>query len=216
VIAVNVIEHTESAQAFVQQLAAAVEPGGTLIIVCPDGERPWTELLIADHLWSFTAGHVMQLLARAGIGLATVNRAPEQLGGFVMITGSRARSNETTAWAPEHRRFGDAGAYLRTWRDLDATLIVRAGDRPLVCFGIGEAAGLLRAYAPRTWSQVSRCVLDAPERREFDGLGVDDYQQLSPRATILLGVRPSDQTRLAARIEADGHQVIRWDDLVKA
>jgi hypothetical protein len=90
----------------------------------------------------------------------------------------------------------------------------RTPPGPFVCFGISEAAGLLRAYAPRTWSRVERCVADDPESDAFGTLPVDEYRRVVTPMTLLLGVRPPSQTAVAARLRADGHVPITWHDLV--
>ena len=112
---------------------------------------------------------------------------------------------------------GDARTpYLEAWRRLDLPLARSAASGPLMCFGIGEAAGLLRAYAPHTWSRVTMCVGDSPETVQFGELQVDDYHRVAPPATTLLGVRPQEQPAVAERLEADAHLVVRWGHLVHA
>lgn len=217
VIAVNVLEHVESPSAFVSGLADAVENDGELVIVCPDGSHPWSQLLIADHLWSFTATHLARVLDLAGIAVTSTSFAPPSIGRFVMVTGRRsARNLRIAAERGSRLAITETRNYLRTWRDLDLMLSARASGGRLACFGIGEAAGLLRAYAPRTWQGVRRCVVDAPERDDFGDLPVNDYRCLEANAEVLLGVRPQDQPRIVARLEADGHRAIRWDDIVTA
>jgi hypothetical protein len=104
--------------------------------------------------------------------------------------------------------------YLQAWRDLDASLLQRCPSQ-LVAFGAGEAAGLLRIYAPQTWSRVRAVTLDDGSG-DYAGLPVSDYASLKPDTSqaVLLATRPAAQDTLVARLEADGHVPIRWDDLV--
>lgn len=222
VVSVNVVEHTRTPARFVEALAAALAPGGTLVLVCPDGSRPSSELVFADHLTSFTPAHLERMLSEAGVTVRAAGRSPADLGAFQMVVAERPRRSMP-------RRLADVPSgnveaviaakrdYLHRWRALDRALGDRSGDAPLVCFGIGEAAGLLRAYAPATWLRVTACMADAPEQSTFGELPVMEYAAAPAAAgPVLLGVRPASQAAVAARIEKDGHRVIRWDDLIPA
>jgi hypothetical protein len=84
----------------------------------------------------------------------------------------------------------------------------------VVCFGAGEAAGLLRAYAPRSWSRVVGCTVDAPSSATFGGLPVAPLDTVSSDVSLLLGVRPSDQRLLAERLQTRFPHVVEWYDLI--
>jgi hypothetical protein len=94
-------------------------------------------------------------------------------------------------------------------------LLDRCSANVLVAFGIGEAADLLRAYAPRVWSKVALVTCDGGGN-SYAGLPVIDYRLLSPNPLheVILAVRASIQPSLAERLSADGHRVVRWDDLL--
>ena len=221
VISVNVIEHTPAPVRFVESLAAALAPGGTLVLVCPDGSRPSSELVFADHLSSFTRVHLERMLNDTGLTAVRAPHAPDDLGAFQMVVARRQAAgsspvsdaaNGTAASLVQAKR-----DYLRRWEGLDGMLARRSGGASLICFGIGEAAGLLRAYAPATWSHVNACVADAPEQERFGDLPVMEYAALpSAERMVLLGVRPASQASVAARVANDGYRVIRWDDLIPA
>ena len=217
VISVNVLEHTEDPPRFLHHLAGATDDGD-VIVVCPDGRHPSTELLIADHLWSFMPAHLARWFDATGLHVTAIAAAPPSLGAFMLLRGTRAHTSIRVATASSPSAdLGDARTpYLEAWRRLDLPLARSAASGPLMCFGIGEAAGLLRAYAPHTWSRVTMCVADSPETVQFGELQVDDYHRVAPPATMLLGVRPQDQPAVAERLEADGHRVVRWDHLVHA
>ena len=217
VICVNVVEHADDPALFVSQLVDAMVPDGTLMIVCPDGRRPWAELLFADHASSFVPAHLAELLRRAACRIERVGEAPAALGPFMMIVARREASASLIVPMdidPVALR-RDKHAYLEQWRALDGALLARSATPKLVCFGIGEAAGLLRAYAPETWSRVVACAADAPDQAVFGDRPVTTPEGLSPGADLLLGVRPLAQEQLAARFR-DRYHVIRWDDLIPA
>ena len=216
VISVNVVEHTDDPMTFVAALAAMLAPGGTLVVICPDGGHPWSELVIADHRWSFTPAHLSGMVTEAGLRPVGMSSAPRELGAFQMVAG---RQMNAVSYDPPVPGSVDAliearRAYLEQWRVLDGLLEARAGTGALTCFGAGEAAGLLRAYAPATWSRVAGCTADAPEQERFDNLPVVHYADGLNARTMLLGVRPAAQPALAARLSGDGHAVVRWDDVI--
>jgi hypothetical protein len=221
VISVNVIEHTRIPARFVGALTRALAPEGTLVLACPDGSRPSSELVFADHLSSFAPVHLERILGEAGLTAVDAATSPDDLGRFQMIVARQsarpvARRSTGDSQGDSAAVIGARRAYLNGWRALDRVLAQRRGDAPLICFGIGEAAGLLRAYAPDTWRSVTACVADSPEQETFGELPVRDYGTTRRGAAVLLGVRPALQAAVAARVEHDGHRVIRWDDLIPA
>ena len=61
VVSINVIEHTLRPISFLLAAKAAVNDGGLLLVVCPDGSEAGSELLFFDHLYSFLSGKCRQL-----------------------------------------------------------------------------------------------------------------------------------------------------------
>ena len=212
VISVNVIEHTADPSAFIAALRVILEPQGTLIVICPNGDVPDVELLIADHLFSFVPAHLRELLAREGFVTDRIDLAPSTLGQFQMIVAHRgtapATAFERVQELSERRR-----TYLRQWRDLDTKLRERV-TAPLICFGAGETAGLLRAYAPVSWALVRACTFDGASGGTFGDLPIVPLDDVSPDASVLVGVRPSDQRLLMDRLRSRFDRVITWHDLV--
>lgn len=211
-LAVNVLEHVHDPITFLATLAR--HASREVVIVCPNGEVPSVELLFADHLYSLTRANVAVLFARAGLCTVRQTVAPPSLGEFVMTIGRRAESQPSPSVAEEsviRARF----EYLRSWQTLDAQLIARIGGSMVTCFGTGEAAALLRTYAPQSWARVEVCTADESAETTFGATPIVPYGKLSPR-TILLGTKPSVQPALTARLERDGHHVVSWSDLIAA
>jgi SAM-dependent methyltransferase len=212
VIAVNVIEHTTDPIAFLTALRAVLEPDGLLVIVCPDGAHPGLDLLFVDHVFSFSREHLGTLLARVGFQRLGASQAPRSLGTFQMAI-SRRRDASQTKPIPAPARVEDVTSYLERWRQLDERLHTRL-TRPVVCFGAGEAAGLLRAYAPRAWAWVRACTIDGSPQGRFGELPIVPLDAVADGAEVLVGVRPADQSRLAERLAARFRRVVTWYDLV--
>jgi SAM-dependent methyltransferase len=212
VIAVNVIEHAIDPVAFLTALRAALEPDGLLVIVCPDGARPGLDLLFVDHVFSFGREHIGTLLSRAGLQRLGASQAPRSLGAFQMSISRRRDVTQTRPIAASPRA-EDVKRYLDQWRQLDERLQPKL-DGQVVCFGAGEAAGLLRAYAPLVWSSVRACTVDGTAAGMFGELPIVPLESVAADSCVLLGVRPHDQPRLAERLSAQFRRVVPWYDLV--
>ena len=219
VVSVNVIEHVADPLGFLVRLRRAVLPGGVVLIMCPDGETPWFELLMSDHRWSFTRAALISLAVQAGFSVIAIDKAKGAIQAIALAPAlsrrCKAANGGYSALARERR------AYLARWRRLDETLLSRLTGRRLIGFGVGEAARLLRAYAPGTWRHVAAVTADDAQHAAEGGQrlgkpsvrlgelhGADDE--------LLLAVRPAAQARLVERFVARGLGVLRWDDVVMA
>jgi hypothetical protein len=183
-----------------------------LIVICPDGGKPGLELLFADHLFSFARPHLESVMAGAGLEVLAGSVAPRSLGAFQMVIARQADgAPAASSWAPTH--VAGRAEYLRRWHDLDRQLAERLSAE-VVCFGAGEAAGLLRAYASRSWARVVACTMDGATGGEFGGVPIVPLDAVDPATSLLLGVRPGDQARLAGRLRGRFPHVVEWYDLV--
>lgn len=209
-LSINVLEHVPDPVEFLGGLARYSPK--QVAVVCPDGELPNVELLFADHLHSFTRTNLAVLFAKAGMTVLRQEAAPASIGPFwltvgVLSNGARFAHAVRRSIGAERRR------YLEAWQKLDRLLLERIEDRDALCFGAGEAAALLRTYAPQSWSRVEYCTVDHVDVDRFGDKPVVAYGDLAPQ-TIILATRPSSQQALAARLGADGHRVVSWHDLV--
>jgi len=218
ITAVNVIEHTIDPIAFVTDLVRAAKPGGHVIVICPNGERPDVELLFADHLFSFTATHLLRIAGRVGLTSLRISTAPQTLGSFQMLVGSTSTSETDPSLSRADIDVADLTArrraFLERWATLDTRLRARL-PREVVCFGTGEAASLLRGYAPQSWALVKAYTADVVTTRMVNGLPVLSLEEVPNDAAILVGVRGADQTRVAERLRRRFTSVTTWYDLVE-
>jgi SAM-dependent methyltransferase len=210
VVAVNVVEHTPDPRGFLAALRRAVAPGGAAIVICPDGSLPWLELLMADHRWSFTPAALARVAAAAGFRVLAAEPQPGGFQALLLRPALRRLLPRARGAVPADAR----RRYLGAWRALDAALAARRGARRLVCFGVGEAARLLRLHAPATWAGIAALTADDPAGAAALGKPVIAPAALRADADdLLLAQRPGAQPALAARFA--GSHVIRWDDLVR-
>jgi SAM-dependent methyltransferase len=217
VLSVNVIEHTADPLAFLSSVRQRVAAGGLLVLVCPDGATADVELLIKDHAFSFTRQHLEHLLANASFDIRGWTAAPERLGAFQMVVAEPSPSR--LAMPPldsQSAVVASKASYLRRWAALDGVLSSRVGHRPVTCFGMGEAAGLLRAYAPGLWGLVAACTADQPTGGQFGAVAVVALSDAPPDRPVLVAVHPRDQERVAATLRQRFATVVTWYDLLTA
>jgi len=215
VMSVNVIEHTADPHAFVAALAGAVSDAGKVVLICPDGRRAGVELLIADHLFSFDAHHLEALCAAAALTPVHWCRAPRRLGAFQMLVASRDGVPSSVPARDPDELLVARRKYLAAWQQLEASVKSRLPPE-IVCFGAGEAAGLLRAYAPGVWARVTSCATDADVAGTFGDRPVVSLDDVPADAAVLVGVRPQDQPVVAERLRQRFRNVVTWYDFVPA
>lgn len=221
VLSVNVMEHTSDPARFLRYFRDRMTASGRGIIICPDGDLPSSELLIFDHLHSFTGAALSRFIVAAGLKLIRQAKAPAGLAGFQAAVVERdGPVDPITAGGPESALalFDARSRFLLTWQRLDGLLTARAADAAeLVCFGTGECAQLLRAYAPRLWTKVVAFTVDAGAGF-FDGRPVLDYAALGPAPgrIILPAVRQDLHSAIYQRLRIDGHEFVAWNDLLPA
>jgi len=221
VLSVNVLEHASDPARFLQYFRDRMAASGRGIIICPDGDLPSSELLIFDHLHSFTEGALSRFIAAAGLKLIRHAKAPAGLAGFQAAVVQRDGPIDPIpagATRSALSLFDARSRFLLAWRALDDLLAARGADAAeLICFGIGECAQLLRAYAPRLWTKVTAFTVDAGTGF-FDGRPVLDYAALrpAPGRIILPAVRHDLHPAIYQRLRNDGHEFVAWNDLLPA
>jgi SAM-dependent methyltransferase len=218
VFAINVLEHAANPRHFLQAAARQVSANGKVILICPNATEPNMELLFLDHRHSFTAVALSRFADESGLELVFQEDAQPRFEDFriyVLVLRRPDATNRLTVRSnsPDeiHRR---RSAYLLQWSRLDGRLLERTKEaRRIVAFGAGEAAALLRAYAPQFWGKVEALVVDQPLLRENLDKRVMATQALrpTPGQTVVLATHPRSQARLAARLIDEGFDVVRWD-----
>jgi SAM-dependent methyltransferase len=222
VLSINVIEHTPQPVGFLRAAKAAVNNGGLVLVVCPDGSAVGSELLFFDHLYSFCPSNVANLVRSAGLKPIDYQRSPPGLPGFQMVIaaanppeGNELQEKLASAEVDVHRLHASRVEYLTRWKHLDAKLCsAMAGFHATTVFGVGEMARLIRAYAPSAWEKIDRFVVDDPAETEFFGRPVIPYAELkaTPNELVLLAVSWHSAEKLSARLEAAGHSVLTVDE----
>ena len=234
VYSTQVIEHTEDPVAYIRELKAYILPTGILLLCCPDASAPNSEILYADHLYSFLPLHVDALLHYAGFEQVKFDRnAARGVEYFQMIVARPAKAISRSPGANgnalpvtavdthqdcrqllERRR-----EYLHRWSELEHRLLERiAGSQAVYCFGAGQWAALIASYAPAVWRKVVGCIIDGGAEKLFLGKPVLDYARctIGDVGLVLAGINPATQPRIASRLRQDGYNVVTWYDIIAA
>lgn len=187
-LSVNVAEHTLAPALFLNACREAVRPQGTIIVICPDGETPTSELLFYDHISSFTSHSIAAFAHKAG--LASVKSSP--LGG--RLSGFRAhllqRREGKRATPPPYDKLADQRSrFLETCKNCESA-VERAMDGEYAIFGTGEFTDLLAAYSPSVVDRASYFVVDVPAGEKCHGKQVVATQKFlaSPDIGLLAAV----------------------------
>jgi SAM-dependent methyltransferase len=221
IFAINVLEHAANPRHFLQAAARQVSANGKVILICPDATEPNVELLFLDHRHSFTSAALARFAEESGLELTFYEDARPRFEDFrIYVLAPRGQGTSSRSAlrfessAELHRRRSD---YLVHWSRLDAGLLERTKEsRRILVFGAGEAAALLRAYAPRLWVKVEALVVDQPLHAEHFGKPMMATQALRPATgqTLVMATHPRSQQRIAARLSADGLDVVTWDQSI--
>lgn len=216
VYSVNVIEHVDDPLAFLQSIHRQLDDDGRLLLVCPDGDLPSSELLMFDHVHSFTHRSLQVLLQAAGFSLLCHEVSPAGIAGFQAVLAAPFLATDAMP-EPEAEHLailhGKRAALVAGWHGLAEYLLPQVPTQGrLVAFGVGEAAMLLRAYAPALWHKVDAVTADvAPPAGRFS-IPFMAMSALNPQTdTLLLATRAEVQATLASRFAEQGFRVIRTE-----
>lgn len=227
IFSIQVIEHTADPVAFLVAQASRLAPGGVVVTVCPNGGVPHAELIYSDHLFSFTHDHLAAVGETAGLArwygcefiLDEAHEYNQLLVGGRAKGGSKVNTTRIPLVPQEEvsRLEEDRNVYLRQWACLESNLVARVGGAvSILCFGTGGWAANLAGYAPAIWERVRACTVDAPASAYFLDKPVVDYQNLQNQASdaVIVAVNPGRQDVVSARLQRDGFNAIRWNDLI--
>ena len=216
VFAINVLEHAADPRRFLRSMARQMTRNGKAILICPDAVKPNLELLFFDHVHSFTGNALANFARDSGLGLAKWEEGQPRFEDFQIYVlspiGEEAPPPRAMSFQELHQLRVE---YLSQWSKLDGLLSDRSrAARQIFVFGAGEAAALLRAYAPHLWSRVDALVVDQPLSPSWLDKEVMATASLrpSPGRTLVLATHPRSQDRIARRLLSEGFDVIRWNE----
>ena len=224
VTATNVMSHITDPEEFLRALVAMIAPDGRIVIYFHDGSEPGADLLWTDVACSFSREHIALLGSKVGLEMMEGRHLPRpegQLDKDVLIfrrsQPSASASVQGLDLARKSKLLEQRRRYFSAWHRAADRLTVqtRAAHGPILNFGASFWSMLLATYCPEYWDRVEACVVDEKSDGCFFGKPVIATETISsePKQLIVLGVNPSTQDALAARLSRYG-QVVRWNDLI--
>lgn len=200
-LSVNVAEHSLSPEDFLHACRNATRPGGSVLVICPDGETPISELLFYDHVSSFTGEALAAFAERAQLSLVSSKSLTGDLSGFrihLLKDGVETRSSiPDNSWLTSKRI-----EFLRNWAGLETSLSSMLAPGTYAVFGVGEFADLLAAYAPSLIDGASCFVIDVPGSESYNGkpiVATETFLSDSSSGLLLAAVNDRAWPRLKER-----------------
>ena len=222
VFSINVIEHSHDPRSFLQSIEKQLGNNSRAILVCPSIARPNIELLMLDHIHSFSRQSMEFLCAQVGLSVSL--HLPEIPGAasfqaFVLNRKLCDKAPKTSSFVENKARYDEIKAYVSRWRILDAVLQKRCQNYAQVSFfGAGEMAALLRAYAPCIWQRCNKLFVD-DLKTGLHSLGkpVLSISKLrdSKEQAIIIAVNPVSQKHLADRFRGGKVRLVCFSDVIE-
>jgi SAM-dependent methyltransferase len=225
VYANNVFMHVVQPVEFLRDLRRALAPGGRIVLVCPDSTEATSELLWADHNYSFTPAHVARLADVAGLRVMRWSACPNVVSVLnkqliVLIDAAELEGPGVEVPAPPEPAalYDERHSYLTRWNVLADRLVTDIGSaRRVFNFGSSMWAWLLASYCPEYWARVGTVTIDG-----FDGMcqgkPVQPFEAVDFQATdaLVLAINPGSQPEARRRFEGLPASVVAWNDLIRA
>lgn len=223
IFAINVIEHARDPLRFLRAIAARLQANGRCIVVCPAASPPNLELMFVDHITTFSRSALEHCASAAGLSVVAQPIPDPSIGDFqvaVLASDERGVVGRHSSLDPGlngQMLLQERLKVLDQWRRLDAELCaLMSRHERIAAFGAGEAAALVRAYAPTAWSRLERLFIDGDQFARGLGKPVERYPGAiaANDMALLIATHPRSQPAVAARLHGDGFNVIRWDHLI--
>ena len=222
----NVIQHVNSAKAFMHQLKSLVKDDGVIVITCPDGSRPNIEILWSDQNFSFLPMNLLKLAE--DIGFKTVfwtssadspSLPPAQL---LLMTNNKyyegLKPDKAAMDIPLDKIFRDRSDYLLSFEKINQYIIDKISDSARVYnFGASYWTSILAAYCPDYWKKVTACLVDEDQgNSKFLGKDVSLYSSVMPdsKDVLVIGTGPGWQKNLKEKLNKDWEHIVIWDSFI--
>jgi SAM-dependent methyltransferase len=222
VYSTNVLEHTESPVDFLAGLRGMLAPAGRVVIICPDGSNPGSELMFSDQSFSFLPAHLEDLAAHAGLEVVRWGDPPAEpsLRDKQLVVLRRAAADRPAgaarAWKDVAPLYQARCDYLNAWKSCGERLSRECQRaRHVYNFGTSTWSFLLAGYCRDYWTLVTACMIDGGSG-EFFGKPVRHAAQVRLAAgdVVVMGVDPKAQAGFAARFADSPARTVAWNDII--
>lgn len=202
-LSVNVIEHALDPVSFLDACKTSIAATGRIVIICPDGNDPSSELLFRDHVSSFSVNAFALIAARVGLRLLATEPLSGQQSGFRIFLLQSSDEPQAVPRSPQESLSSARNSYLAGWSEIESATLAALGGRTFSIFGTGEYADLLKAYCPQIADGAAFYVADTPGQSQKDGreiVATDEFLR-RPDTMALAAVNPRSWAALQQRFE---------------
>lgn len=208
-VSINVVEHALDPVAFLSACLEATVDTGAVVIICPDGDAPSSELLFRDHVSSFSVMAFERAALRAGLRVVATTPLVGRQAGFRIFLLGRYRGGAGAEVISKHDLSRMRNAYLKGWSSMQRHALTWLSGRDFSIFGAGEQADLLEAYCPELMRR-SRCYYaDDYAQAVKNGRPVIAADELLRSEDIALAaVNPRSWSRLKQRFSVISHRFV--------
>ena len=204
-LAINVLEHAESLDAFLSAVGGALDGGGRAIFTLPIQDYPGYDLFFAEHVWHFTAEHCRAALTRHGFETVFSDQAHpvnHGIGLFVCRKAQPVNQAPTPDLASVTR---NRDTWLRRFRAVDAWLKAHPHQR-IALFGASEVATLLLAFTSLGDRGPVACIDEDPSRIGTKKHGIEvvapGWLASGKADAVLLAVNPRYHAQIKEKLGA--------------
>lgn len=216
----NVLQHTLDPVDFFERQKRFLNPGGHLVISCPDGSNPNIELLMADQNFSMRPRHLQGICAQAGLEVVRTLPCPGGPLNNEQLAVLRVGENVAPPPLPDSKtidtEFQAMAEYLETWAALDDRLCAETADaRYVYNFGGGLWSYALASYCPKYWARVKVCLVDKFSGRCMDKT-VEPFEEadVTPDDVLVLGTNPYVQNFLIDRFTKNDLKAVGFASII--
>jgi 2-polyprenyl-3-methyl-5-hydroxy-6-metoxy-1,4-benzoquinol methylase len=192
----NVIEHVVDLVLFLEKMSREVNRNGVVIACTPSYTCVNHELLFTDHKWHFTPQAMASFSTAARLELIDHFVSEWDSGTHVYVL----RKSESPLHCMHTRELPVVSelnelrlSYLSSWNSIQKVVRNRINwDRPLLMFGAGEFAQLVRAYLPDVYQSIAGIIVDSSIGcRDFGDVPIFEMSDFAERdIQLIVAVNP--------------------------
>ncbi|MFK7878304.1 class I SAM-dependent methyltransferase [Roseobacter sp.] len=173
-LSVNVAEHTLAPSEFLRKCNSTVTDAGHILVICPDGEQPSSELLFYDHMSSFTDASLTSFAKQAGLRKVASRSLTGGLQGFRAHLLDQDNQFPETVSSSYQDLSKQRIEFLERWCQGCSTLGLALRENDYAIFGTGEFADLLATYCAPIVENATYFVVDNSVVESYRGKPVID------------------------------------------
>lgn len=184
---VNVIEHVENLNLFINNLKQSLTEGGRIIFCLPVQDYGGYDIFFYEHVWHFTSIHFERVLSNNGLNLIySDSNHPINHGIGLFVCEKSSVSSEYLSGYYSDTIQKNLEFWLANFSALNNLIKLKKFER-IVLFGAGEVSTLFLAFSDLFKQNIIACIDDTkPEGMLKHGIPVFPSVWLESNRTDLL------------------------------